>query len=256
LGAGLDSKVKCLASYQNYLFASGDFYKTGTDTAFGMARWDGSAWVNLRRTVIGGDADNNGETLNALYADNGLMVGGKFTAGAFGIANNGNNFSRWIQGYNMANSQLVSAYTNGIGIFDDQVSCIIKYKNYYYAGGWYTTVSYYSYSNDNYIPQNITANGLSIMDPPVTGIRKSSLNRISCFPNPSSGKFYIQCNIDQKADPITINIYDLNGALLKSFKTNEDAIEIGLDDLPGGNYFYSITSAKELISYDKFIIIK
>lgn len=93
LGAGLqltydEADVRCLAVYNNELYAAGLFDRAGGAPVNGIARWDGSTW----RAVGTGLLVSLNNTLGfarAMQAHNGsLIVGGAFDRAGGSVANN------------------------------------------------------------------------------------------------------------------------------------------------------------------------
>ncbi len=69
------TNANAMVVFQNQLYVGGPFTTAGSNTASGLASWDGSAWHN----AIGGGIVGNG-TVDCLAADNSyLYVGGTFT---------------------------------------------------------------------------------------------------------------------------------------------------------------------------------
>jgi hypothetical protein len=77
--------------------------------------------------------------------------------------------------------------------------------------------------------------------------------KISLYPNPTSGDLYIYSS---STDVLTINIYDVSGVLVETYKTNGMITKASMQNLSKGCYFYN-TSTKDgaLISTGKIIII-
>lgn len=68
------------------------------------------------------------------------------------------------------------------------------------------------------------------------GMNEQELNKVSVFPNPSSGKIELLSDVPLKA----IKVMNVLGAALKEFNTNLTLTEIDLSELPQGTYYLNI----------------
>lgn len=129
---------------------------------------------------------------------------------------------------------------------DDKLSTIIKDAN---NGFILSGTSFSDISGDK--TQNSTLSGKSdywIINLQLTStasIEENRLSKFRIFPNPSSEKITIKGDVIQKVD-----FFDINGKMIKSFSSNS----IDIKAFSKGIYFLKITSASNLISYNKLVI--
>lgn len=90
-----------------------------------------------------------------------------------------------------------------------------------------------------------------------TGIEnnKNTNLKLNPFPNPTNGLLNIM--ISEKNKNIgdkTLTIFNMNGAKLSQEKIkDENNIQLNVEGLPKGQYFYQISSGKEIIVSGKFL---
>jgi hypothetical protein len=79
-------------------------------------------------------------------------------------------------------------------------------------------------------------------DPDLTLNTKSDIitNGITLFPNPAKDKVALQLPADKVGSAGTINLYNMNGALMQSNTFNATESEISLADLKSGLYLYKL----------------
>ncbi|MDF1547390.1 MAG: T9SS type A sorting domain-containing protein [Bacteroidales bacterium] len=79
--------------------------------------------------------------------------------------------------------------------------------------------------------------------------------KLNPFPNPTNGPLKIIISEKNKNfGDKTLTIYNLNGAKLSQEKIKEENnIQLNVEGLPKGQYFYQISSGKEIIVSGKFI---
>jgi hypothetical protein len=71
------------------------------------------------------------------------------------------------------------------------------------------------------------------------GLNESQLNKVSVFPNPSSGKIELLSEIPLK----TVQVVNLLGSKMKEFNVNLTMQQIDLSDLPQGTYYLNIENS-------------
>lgn len=77
----------------------------------------------------------------------------------------------------------------------------------------------------------------------VLGVDDFSLNATSVYPNPSSGEFYIKT----KTNLSKVNLYNQNGALVKTIYVNDDSkqVEVTVNGIQSGVYFLELLNNSE-----------
>ncbi len=101
------------------------------------------------------------------------------------------------------------------------------------TGDWFTWGKWYYYYESKAYPTQVIQTEESV---------------VSYYPNPTSGII----NLSGLFKPTEVNIYSLQGQLLKSFQIVDSAIDIC--DLPNGAYILNLTSGKDLLLHR--VIIK
>ncbi len=79
------------------------------------------------------------------------------------------------------------------------------------------------------------------------------IKNISFYPNPANDIIYLNFENSNYSN-YCINIYNIEGRLLKSEKVEATDLKLEVSDLPGGIYFMKIASGKETVQVDKLII--
>ena len=75
----------------------------------------------------------------------------------------------------------------------------------------------------------------------VAGIKQNEgvSYKVSVFPNPTSGDLFVYAN---SAEVSTVNVYDVSGVLVGSYKINDLITKVSLQNLAKGCYYYSVTT--------------
>lgn len=73
------------------------------------------------------------------------------------------------------------------------------------------------------------------------GLKESTLNTVSVFPNPSAGWFEVLSDIPVKK----VRIMNVLGVVLKEMDINSTLLEIDLSEFPQGTYYLHIENAKD-----------
>jgi hypothetical protein len=96
-----------------------------------------------------------------------------------------------------------------------------------------------TYTNNTFVPtQARYRDSVSY----VAGIETHVSNtEVRVFPNPTSGDLYVYTN---SPDVSIINLYNVTGVLVASYKTNGPVTTIATQNLPKGSYYYSISNKK------------
>lgn len=156
---------------------------------------------------------------------------------------------------NVTNSQCTNN-TEGFGLWSlDDGSGVLKADDdifpYHFTavvGNYYdvTGVGHYSFSEFKILPRDI--NDISN----TTGINELSKVEVKVYPNPTSGLLNFN-NVDNS----TINILDITGKTLKTFKTITNNISVNLNSFANGLYFYNVTNSEgNTVATNRFVIAK
>jgi hypothetical protein len=79
----------------------------------------------------------------------------------------------------------------------------------------------------------------------VSGTENSSeVNDVKIFPNPTDN--FVNVQVSNKSEFSTLNVYDLNGRLVKQKQLVDDLSIISLEDLPAGIYTMQILNDKKI----------
>ncbi len=109
------------------------------------------------------------------------------------------------------------------------------------------------YSLPGTIPCDVCGNGLGLAKEQV------KLNPVSePIPNPSSGQVKITFTLPDNVKQGQIDIYNMNGQKLKSFKVDRTFGYITVDDseFPAGMYYYNLIADGEVSTTRKMLVIK
>ena len=156
---------------------------------------------------------------------------------------------------NVANAQCTNN-TEGFGLWSlDDGSGVLKADDdifpYHFTavvGNYYnvTGVGHYSFSEFKILPRDI--NDISN----TTSIDELSKVEIKVYPNPTSGVLNFN-NVNNS----TINILDITGKTLKTFKTITNNISVNLNSFANGLYFYNVTDSEgNTVATNRFVIAK
>ena len=97
--------------------------------------------------------------------------------------------------------------------------------------------------------------------PDYTSFDKPENMDLKVYPNPASYHTNIEFTSASKDnDPVTINIYDLNGKLVRTFQNRrkeagKNIMRINTGDLPAGNYIAAVSSGKQY-STTRFVVMR
>ena len=78
-------------------------------------------------------------------------------------------------------------------------------------------------------------------------VEKSTL----CFPSPATSEINIRIAIQHKN--CTIEIYNINGKMLKTERANSGTTAINISDFPSGNYIYKVYNSEGFVESGKFV---
>ena len=109
------------------------------------------------------------------------------------------------------------------------------------------------YSLPGTIPCDVCGNGLGLAN------EKVKPNGVSePMPNPSSGQVKITFTLPENVQQGQIDIYNMNGQKLKSFKVDRTFGYITVDDseFPAGMYYYNLIANGEVSTTRKMLVIK
>ena len=82
-------------------------------------------------------------------------------------------------------------------------------------------------------------------------IEISSQENFNIFPNPNSGIFTLEHNLNSE---IIINIFSLTGKLIKKETANQKVISIDLQDKSPGIYILHLKSNDQILKSQKLVI--
>jgi len=85
---------------------------------------------------------------------------------------------------------------------------------------------------------NISANTTYSLTENSLGLSESAIETYTLFPNPVKDSFIINM---KNASGFSLNLYDTNGKLMKTFLINSNKKNYNVSDLASGNYFYTIS---------------
>ena len=147
----------------------------------------------------------------------------------------------------------------GIGTFAKGHEYLISYGTWSNACPWAAT-SQTAYFCSNCRTEDFQTKAIpySLSFEEATGIKQAPLlnavssNKMNIYPNPNNGHFTVE-GIDTDMNS-TVEIYDVNGKLLLSQKTNNNS-DINASDLPQGVYNVCVRTDAS-IAYKKLIIVK
>lgn len=149
----------------------------------------------------------------------------------------------------------------GTGIDDNSVS----YQTFYFmdptTGLWGAETSLtgtqrydaagFSIGNRGYVATGYdgwVTNDLWEFTPPPTSVNSISINPVSLYPNPATTEITIQT-----APGGVIELFNIEGKLIKTDKLNSSTTKIAVEDLDRGIYFYKIFSEKKT-SFGKLVL--
>ncbi len=124
-----------------------------------------------------------------------------------------------------------------------------------------TTVRLYQSKNNEFYSIPFSKNIISIeMDPNNYILKESatidSVNSpgnnsslFKIFPNPASNRIQLRFNINLHNQRKHVQIFNLNGILIKQFNTYKDLISVSISDLSSGFYFIKVISSGKSYSY-------
>ena len=246
VGGGLPAKVRALTTFNNRLFAGGDFQNQAGDN-FGMARLNGAAWEN--RYIQSGftqlSAVNGVGYISAFATDGAhtLVLGGSFHVqpGIFG------NFGDHLATYSETPDGQYWGF-NGLAMFDKPVHTLLLHAptNTLYIGGEFT--------------QN--------MNTPVAGIGYLQLQQLSApepvaveapnvYPNPFAGFTTIQAMGLQAEAPATILLFDVLGKKVleqPQLVSASQTLKLDRQQLPSGTYLLQIQQANKLTGVTRLVV--
>lgn len=96
------------------------------------------------------------------------------------------------------------------------------------------------------VPLKSTASSPSDNDQQNKYIISSDKQSVIVYPNPVNEELFIEITEQSEKDPSFINLYDLNGRLLKGIKTTTVKTILSLSDQPRGLYILRITINGEI----------
>lgn len=206
MGQGMNGPVYALCAYNGYLIAGGSFDSAGGKPALNIALWDGASWSPL--------ANGIGGSCTSLLQYNGSLIACSSTANYIG---------QWS----------VPSWSNLSSGLNGQANCLTVFNGNLVVGGKFTTAG--GSPADN-IAQ--WTGDLGVNDVEDTG------EKLSVYPNPSTGVFTIQFNKEELSAKNTIQIYDMLGDKIysKGLKISDFKSLVDISNQSSGIYLYRVTS--------------
>ena len=101
------------------------------------------------------------------------------------------------------------------------------------------TVSHQTYG-EKFCETEFTVN---VKEKPAVGVEDTSNDIISIYPNPATNYIYVNTEVNAQID-----IFNIDGQLVKSINISSSKEPINIQDLTAGNYLVRITTEKEVLS--------
>ncbi len=124
-----------------------------------------------------------------------------------------------------------------------------------------TTIRFYQSKNNEFYSIPFSKNIISIEMDPNNYILKESVtidsvnspgnnsSLFKIFPNPARNRVQLRFNINLHNQRKHVQVFNLNGKLIKQFYTYKDLISVGISDLSNGFYFIKVISSGKSFSY-------
>ncbi|MDP4240732.1 MAG: T9SS type A sorting domain-containing protein [Bacteroidota bacterium] len=209
LGSGTNGKITALCIHNGDVYVGGLFSNAGGIAANNVAKWNGSSWSALGSGL-------NGQIYDLASYNGALYAGGE----NFTLGSDIHHIAKW-DGKNW------SALGSGV---DDSVSKLFVFNDALYVGG--------SFLNAGGSPANHVAKWKS----PPTNLEECSINNaLSIQPNPA--KYVFSLFMDKNSNTeVTMNIYNIMGALFKTEALKQNQQEINIGGLANGIYLVECKS--------------
>ncbi|MEO8149669.1 MAG: T9SS type A sorting domain-containing protein [Bacteroidia bacterium] len=139
------------------------------------------------------------------------------------------------------------------GIFPDGTNTKLMLFKFHYSAGWTFTIDVYNLPGQ--LPCLECDGGL------IAGIAYNPgvINtQAKAFPNPSTDHFNIKYILPANAKSVFIEIYDMEGSLVKKSRLNNKSNETAVNsqELSDGQFIYRIIADGKMIATDKIIVAK
>jgi hypothetical protein len=232
--SGLSSgKVLALASFDNYLYAGGDFNAPSP----AGARHDGSTWS----TMI--TAFSPTDVINAFYVSPvSLYLGGKFSN--LGIPGSATSFAAKVD----STAFPIEAITIQSSMLNGEVYAlgflqVVNAPDVIYAGG--------QFSSHNNVSFAATTIGIDDVN--------NLISQKSIFPNPVYNYASVKITSTTSLKNPELKVFDLQSKLMKidiTTKQNNNNLEFTLNcnGLASGNYYYILFSDGKATATEKFVV--
>ncbi len=220
-------KIRALASFNNYLYAGGDFDLPTR----ALARYNGSSWS----TAV--TAFPFGSKIYSMYQlGTALYVGGNFTN--LGIPGYTASYIGKFEGVNPLKEVYAVNDPTGIPL------CISSYQGYVYSGGLFSS------SGANVIKSSTT---ISIDE--INDLVESS----TLFPNPMSTSSTLNVKLKKHASTAHLSIIDAQGKLVQEkeiseMNNNEINFTVNRNEMAAGMYYYRLDIDGAAVSSHPFVI--
>jgi len=223
--------------YKNELYISGAFYLQDGNVGNFIQRWNGTQWKDVGGGTLGlsGSISDNGQIRDMKIHNNELYIGGIFSY-AGGVP------AKYIAKWDG------SKWCGLGGNFDNVITAIGWCKDTLYVSGGFWTIDGDSilriakWIGGSYIDTCSQSNGIPEI------VNESN---ISIYPNPANISFEITTDNEQIIKEV--ELYTIEGKLLKQRSCSENKVKINTSELPTGMYVIEVQT-KEKRMFQKLII--
>ena len=151
------------------------------------------------------------------------------------------NASYWPGGWTSDSMETVLGNYYKLALADTNVAALVGFTWPGIALGWLGARS---------LPQHVINKSVQIgklikanYNPCTAGIKENEELRASVYPNPFTNNFTFK--LPGEAENFEITIYSGTGEKLKELKTKKSEVNLKMDDVPSGIYFYCIRSSTQ-----------
>jgi len=234
---GNQSDVYCMAVYKNELYVGGCFNKADGNIGNGIQKWDGQTWKEVGDGVT--LTGNYFSAVQSMYVYNNIL----FATGAFDKAGSITT-PNWLASWDGSKWCTLTKDTFGspATIFTEYQDTLILYGGFIINNDTnltalvkYLEPSFTDSCSQTYgVPEIVYENGISI------------------FPNPATNYFIITTE-NNDILPKTVNIYTIEGVLVKQEQFTDNEISIETSTLVPGLYIIEVQTSKNHL-YHKLLI--
>ncbi len=223
IGTGTNGDVNAFAVHNGDLYAAGDFTLANGVTVNHIAKISGNTFTALG-IGINGVVNALGSYQNNLFASGNFSTSGGVTT---------QNISRWDGAWHYVTN-------SGIPGIDGAGYALFPFNGNLYIGGLFAVAG-----------TVIQANSIVQWNMPPTGIEMpaNSENKISVYPNPSSGKFQLQLN-GNIPEEFELTVTDISGRIIyrQQIDNYRTDAQIDIADCKSGMYFLKLINDNKVLS--------